>query len=297
MHEQKIVRPPKPNHVIFFWAGVIILLLNKIRYTLRGYREPRPFSPTEIKRAIEYDRSVVTNWLDALFEYNGQRIEHKTVLELGPGADLGPALFLLNQGARKYVTVDAHRLIDQTPPKFYELLIKDFSHKKEIESELNQTFTGRGQKIRYIVDPDFDLSVIGDEPVHVVVSQAAFEHFSDVNRTIKQLSQVVQPGSVLIAEVDLMTHTGVLRNRDPLNIYRIPTWIYKLLSFVGIPNRLRPNDYKQILEQNGWKQIDLMVLQQLPEEYVKNIQPKLAHPFRGKEAEMHVLSLLIRATK
>ncbi len=284
-------------HVLYFFVGLAVLLLNKIRYSIRGYREPRPFAPTEIERAIAYDRSVVDQWLEALRAYNGQNIHGKSVLELGPGADLGPALFLLNRGARTYITVDAHRLIDQTPQIFYETLLSSLENQTELTEQLTKTLTNRDDRIRYCVEPKFDLSILKDEQIDLIFSQAAFEHFDDVDRAIGQLSEIVNPGAVLVAEVDLMTHTGVLRGRDPLNIYRYPTWLYRWMYFAGIPNRLRPNDYKQILEKYGWRDVQIRPLQQLSKDERENIRPYLARTFRKEDAQMEVLSILICATR
>jgi hypothetical protein len=34
-----------------------------------------------------------------------------------------------------------------------------------------------------------------------------------------------------------------IRDRDPLNLLRYPDWMYRMMSFPGIPNRLRATDY------------------------------------------------------
>jgi SAM-dependent methyltransferase len=234
---------------------------------------------------------VVDQWLEALRAYNGQSVKGTSVLELGPGADFGPALFLLERGASRYLTVDAHRLIDQTPADFYETLLGQLQHADELAGELKQTLAGSGDRIR------FDLSILKGESIQLVFSQAAFEHFDDVNRTISQLSDLLQPGAVLIAEVDLMTHTGVLRSRDPLNIYRFPGWLYRWMYFSGIPNRLRPEDYRQIFAKHGWQRVEIEPLQQLSPAKTERIRRHLARPYRSESAQMHVLSQRILATR
>jgi len=286
------------KHLFYFWLGLAVLCINKIRYAVSGYKEPRPFSPTEIEKAIAYDKQVVEGWLSALKTHAGQTIENKTVLELGPGADLGPALLLLDHGASTYITIDANRLIDQTPDLFYDELLKHANHPTELKAELKKTQFSQDDKIKYVVDPTFDLtSSLKKESIDVVVSQAAFEHFSNMEKTVKQLSEVVKPGGVFVAEIDLMTHTGAIRSRDPLNIYRFPNWLYKALAYSGIPNRLRPNTYKQLFEQNGWSQISIIPLQQLSDEQTKQILPFLASGFKQKDAQMNILSMLFVATK
>lgn len=297
MFEKKTITPPSPHPLTYHLLGAGVLLINKFRYALRGYREPRPFAVSDEQRAIDYDRHVVTNWLDALHDYTRQTVSGKVVLELGPGADLGPALFLLNQGAKQYLTVDANRLIDQTSHTFYQTLLADFEDGPELKTEIEKTLSGNGDRIQYIVDPQFQLEKIQTEGVDVVVSQAAFEHFSDIQRTFSQLSQIVKPGGVLIAEVDLMTHTGAIRSRDPLNIYRYSDFFYRLMNFSGIPNRFRPSEYTQALRTNDWYNVEVIPLQTLPSTYVDQIRPQLARRFQSLDTDMHVLSFLLRATK
>jgi len=272
-------------------------MLNKIRYAVRGYQEPRPFSVADVQQALTYDREVVRNWLDALHDYTRETAQGKVVLELGPGADLGPALFLLAQGAKQYITIDANRLIDQTSPTFYETLLHSVKNGTQLKTELEKTLAGNGDRIKYIVDPSFNLASIKTSGVDLVVSQAAFEHFSDIKQTLTQLGSIVKPGGVLIAEVDLMTHTGAIRSRDPLNIYRFSNLLYRLMHYSGIPNRQRPEAYKQVLEANDWYNVEVIPLQTLPRSYVDKIQPGLAHAFQGLDAQMHILSFLLRATK
>ncbi len=297
MDIKQIINPPKAHNLFFHFMGLGVLCVNKLRYSVRGYREPRPFAPTEYERAISYDKQVVTNWLEALHNYTGETIDQKVVLELGPGADLGPALFLLDHGAKQYITIDANRLIDNTPAVFYEELIKTLKHGSEIKLQLKKTLSKQDDRIRYLVDPKFNVSVLKDQKVDVVVSQAAFEHFSNVDQTVKELSSVVNKGGVLVAEIDLMTHTGAVRSRDPLNIYRFSDFLYRLLKFSGIPNRLRPNDYKKIFEKNGWSDVQIIPLQQLSSEYTQSIQKTLAKRFRHDDSQMHILTILICATK
>ena len=297
MYEKKTITPPEGQRMLLHLLGMGVLLINKIRYGIRGYREPRPFSPADADKAIDYDRSVVKNWLDAYEEYTGKNISGASVLELGPGADLGPACFLLDRGADQYTTVDANRVIDQAPKKFYKQLLESLDNEGVVRPELEDTLAGQDDRIKYIVDPTFTISNLQQDSFDLVVSQAAFEHFSDVETTIKELTGVMKSGGVLIAEIDLMTHTGALRSRDPLNIYRYSNLLYKLLNFSGIPNRLRPTTYRAILEKNGWKDIEVIPLQVLPKEHARNTSSQLAKTFRSDENEMHVLTFLLRATK
>ena len=86
----------------------------------------------------------------------------------------------------------------------------------------------------------------------IVFSQAAFEHFDDVQRTIQELSAGCSSNAVAIISVDLQTHSRWIRDKDPNNIYRYPDWLYNKFYFKGTPNRVRPYEYKELFEKYGW---------------------------------------------
>jgi trans-aconitate methyltransferase len=133
--------------------------------------------------------------------------------------------------------------------------------------------------------------------VDLVFSQAAFEHFDDIDQTFAQLSETVKSGAVLIAEIDLNTHTRWLRDVDPLNIYRYSDTIYGLLKFRGSPNRLRPNQYKATLEQYGWEDVRIFPLTKVNDNYLSNIKGKLNPRFHKLESQIGFLSVMLCAKK
>lgn len=111
--------------------------------------------------------------------------------------------------------------------------------------------------------------------------------------------KIVKPGTILIAEVNLKTHTRWIRDRNPLNIYRYSDFIYNLSRFSGSPNRLRPADYEDILRENGWINIKILPLTILEKEYLTKVRPTLNSRFRVKEKinQMDYLSMVIGAEK
>ena len=87
-------------------------------------------------------------------------------------ADLDP-LFLLDQGARQYITIDANRLIDQTPAIFYNELVKTLTNKTELKPT-RKTLSGNDDRICYLVDPTFNIATaLKRDSIDIVVSQAA----------------------------------------------------------------------------------------------------------------------------
>ncbi|MFP3869188.1 MAG: hypothetical protein ACLFUU_13725, partial [Desulfobacteraceae bacterium] len=87
------------------------------------------------------------------------------------------------------------------------------------------------------------------------------------------------------------------RNADPLNIYRYGDFIYHLFRYPGQPNRLRPVDYRKMLEKNGWGNIRIFPLVVVDEGYLGKVRNSLHKKFQGPENEMAYLSLMLLATK
>jgi len=144
---------------------------------------------------------------------------------------------------------------------------------------------------------DFDIAAaIPEGSVDIVFSNAAFEHIEDVEKAVRQLTRVVKAGGMLVAEVDLRTHSRWIRDQDPNNIYRYSDPIYRLFRFSGIPNRIRPEQYRQYLAVNGWINIEIApgwILS--PELSARN--PFLSARFRGAHNQMDYLTILLCATK
>ncbi len=299
-----LVTPPARNGV-YFWLGGLALFANKLRYTLRGYRDPRPFPSSEYGRAIAYDLGVVDAWMARLGAYLGRQYDlaDKTVLELGPGADLGVGLYFIAQGVARYCAADVNPLAAKVPQEFYERMIRNLIERGTIPVELADALlaepesmrAGRPDRLDYRCLADFDLRVFRRDSVDLFVSQAAFEHFEHFHDTARQMAELARPGALLVTEIDLNTHTRWLRDNDPHSIYRIPEWLYRLCHFPGIPNRMRPNEYVLALRQAGWRDIVVTPITSVSDAYLRQVQQHLAAPFRSPEADMSQVHVILCA--
>ena len=175
MAEVRMVAPNGAADRLYYYLGGLILFLNKIRHGIQGYTQPRPFPNSQIRRAIAYDFEVVRLWTQHLVEYisPAATLEGKTILELGPGADLGAGILTLVGGAKKYNTIDVHNLIEATPQQFYQELLNHVENNVKdakvdvdfLRRQLELTLRGQGDKIRYVHDKNFDVSVFEDEGI------------------------------------------------------------------------------------------------------------------------------------
>lgn len=298
------------QHRFHYCAGLVLMAANSLRHALRGYRRPRPFPVTEFERAVDYDLGVVAGWRRQLRDYLGQDLDLAglRVLELGPGADLGVGLLLLQQGAARYDAIDAHNLAATAPRAFYDRLFARLQEVgrsgaglgtdcAELGTQLDRALRGEGNRLHYVWRPDFDLAVFGERTIDLVVSQAAFEHFDDVATVVRTLSRVAKPGGLLVAEIDLQTHTRWIRERDPLNIYRYGDGVYNTFRFRGSPNRTRPREYAAYLAENGWERVVIVPDLVADEAYVASARPMLARRFRNEGNSLGHLSIYVCATK
>jgi len=318
----------------FFWkiVGGLLLPLNALRHGLFGYTRARDLPAGQIAKAIAYDWGVVERWRKALG--NGVDLRGKTILELGPGPDLGVGLVLLALGAKSYTAVDRHPLAATTPKQFYDELIATIRSKipdtdeKQLGQEIEKLMAGfktpfrhsgltrigrngnlsdsgqarmtdsekNSSNLQYICRDDFSFADIPNRSIDVIVSNAAFEHFDDIADVIKRVSMVAKPGARFVADIDLQTHSRIVRAHDPLNIYRFRNGWYALGKFVGAPNRVRPQAYQKALESNGWIDIVIEPLAKLDEQKTHNALPFLAPQFRSPAQQMHYLDIMITAT-
>ncbi|WP_295606629.1 methyltransferase domain-containing protein [uncultured Lamprocystis sp.] len=292
------------KNAFYFLAGLGFLALAKAKHTVKGYSSPKPFDMSQTQRCIDYDIKVVDEWLSHLQRYSADEnpIVGKNALELGPGSDLGIGIYLLSLGCAKYNACDVNDLVKITPDIFYEKLFEHLGARGDaakidfLREQLAKAKAGIPGQLNYVVRKDFDIvAAFGKNSIDLVFSQAAFEHFDDVHKTVEQLSAVCKPNAVVVLEIDLKTHSRWIRDNDPNNIYRYPSWLYNLFWFRGIPNRVRPYQYVDALKRCGWTDISLR-----PSGTVKDpvtAYSGLAKVFSDHMNQMEMLTITLCARK
>jgi len=292
------------RNTFFYTAGLGFLTLAKAKNVLQGYSSPKPIDNSETARCIQYDVDVVDEWLKHLRAYAGESysLAGKNVLELGPGSDLGIGLYLLAKGCAQYNACDVNNLVKSAPDQFYDELFVELQRLDSnvdidfLREQLNLAKAGEPSKLNYVVRDDFDIAAaFGESTIDLVFSQAAFEHFDNIEETAARMSSACKPGALLIAQIDLQTHSRWIRVKDPNNIYRYPNWVYNIFRFRGIPNRLRPFQYQQAFEAQGWGDISITPLTQL--DGGQRCYSGMTRPFSEEQSQMEYLSVMFCAKK
>lgn len=302
MEKAVVISPKNVNKMLFYLFGLLVLILNKIRYGIFGYKKTRTFSVSDIEQAVAYDVSVVNNLKDYLDLFH-IKLNGLNVLELGVGADLGVGLLILAEGAQNYYGFDNNNLAKQAPAQFYDLILDKIlseygkESSENLRRELFSFLNNHLSKLHYEYDPLFNPLIYKNNNINLIFSQATFEHFTDPATTIGQLSEIAKSGTVMINVIDFQTHTRFLRDRDPLNIYRYSESLYQALRFDGIPNRFTLNYYEEILKKFGWKEIRILPLKVLDDNYIWQVRPFLAKKFKSKTdlKNMEVVVMCIKA--
>lgn len=298
--------PNLSNNRVNHLSGLAIMLMNKIRRSIVGYTSARGFDHEDVKRAINYDFRVIKRWLDYLevYEKGAASIEGKSILELGPGADLGIGLTFLAAGAKQYNALDVHNLVEGTPQFFYDELFtqlqKDPNHKVEVDTlrkQLDYTLKGENDRLNYRCSTKFDLTIFEGQQIDLVVSNSAFQQFDNPEETIRQISELTPTGAKFVALIDLKTHPRWIKQRDPLNIYRYPDPLYNMLKFRGSQNRIRPRQFQVMLEAQGWKNVRIIPRIQLDHQYLTQVNNSLHQRFQSSDNQMEILTCVICATK
>lgn len=243
-------------------CGLAIGLANAVRHRAWGYTTPRPFGPEELEQSADYAVIVARRWQDLI------DITDKRVLEIGPGPDLGTGAVLLADGAQSYQAVDMYPLADRDLANFYAAL----------ERRIGRIDT---QRMSYKIASFPQLPEL-DEEFDLVLSHATLEHIADIPGLFQRLRQLV-PGGIMCHHVDAMTHTGVIRERDPLNILRFGDTAYRLMSFSGIPNRLRAADYADAARTAGFTPVHILPERRTSQRYLERVRGELSSQFTTRD--------------
>ncbi len=282
------------RNIVFKFIGAIVLLGVWAKHRLMGYRKPNTVSVEDRNARIDYVHDVVQSWLR--FMPADISVRGRSVLELGPGSSLATGALLLAHGAKSYTAVDAFGLAQDETKDFRRDAIgsfKDALLRQDIDAA-HTVLDGQTDDFRYHVDAGFDIpAMCNGQSFDMIVSCAAFEHFDAIENTIADLTKVARSGCISLHIVDLQTHSNLIRDRDPNNIYRFSNWFYDLLSFPGQPNRKRPIDYVRAFELNGWVDVEVIAAKTIAEDKRRDLMSGLAKRFRNSAMDMQMLDAVI----
>jgi SAM-dependent methyltransferase len=237
----------------------------------------------------------------------------RSVLEIGPGVNLGVLFCFVASGVERAVGVDIERITDPTPP-FYKTLkdylgcvegfawwryfaTKTYSHASFPHCADTLSVDEVLQRIDYRSPISSAQLPFEADSFDLIYSVATLEHVPDPERTVGETKRALRPGGISVHEIDLKHHG----DSDPL---RFLEWCHdeyaakaqpygEGMSLRGILdgtcqgeifcNRLRMSDWLDLFHRHGFEILELEPLITRDPSCV--LRERFAEPFRSKSVE------------
>ena len=222
-------------------------------------------------------------------EFSGY-LNGKSVLEYGPGDLLGVALLMYAHGAESVTCVDMFPLSSLSAKniKVYKLILDSLGSVERQRAE--GAFKDRGkpesglrpEAVSYHVTRN---GLSGARGVYdLIISRAVLEHVNDLEETMRDIQRGLKAGGISVHQVDLKSHG--LDRYVAFDFLTWPSAIYRLMyNHKGFPNRWRVDKYKALAARAGLEIKKLRPTDQLSQEKVQCVYPKVAHEFRDLSLE------------
>jgi SAM-dependent methyltransferase len=189
----------------------------------------------------------------------GEFLRGKKVLEIGPGPNFGLPLILACHGAE--VMVADRFLTPWDPdyhPKFYRLLrdslktnwaLVDYAPLDQILFQ-GQYSPGSISLCSCSLE---ELSIVPDQSIDVVISNAVLEHLYDLPLAFSHLARITKPGGLGIHQVDFRDHRDFSHPLDHL-LLEDEEFCQEFTQRQGeCGNRYRPAEMKQLFDLAGFE--------------------------------------------
>lgn len=200
--------------------------------------------------------------LDETFNHYGITLKDKQIVELGPGNSIALALNCLCNGAQKYQMVDKYPRIFKND-KQREFILKQITYfENKYSRNLNDfvnkiTLEFNQEKLSYVKNSVEDLKTISSDSIDLILSISVFEHVKDVETSFQEMNRILKMDGVMYHKIDLRDHYNFDK---PFKFLKYSDFLWNnFLTKEGFSytNRLRVDDFKNILAKHGFEIIEL----------------------------------------
>ena len=301
-------------------------LLGQIRYRtgLKAHQSGATHSRHTPEQGANYVASVFRDYLDA-GGLSVADLQGASVLEVGPGDNLGVAALFAAAGAKKVVCLDRFSSDrDETKNRdVYRTLVTKTPLPAGLQ--LDRVFTPTYDLAPGVVEyrTDIPIELASKNYPHgsfqVIVSRAVLEHVFDVPAAWSSMDALLAPGGWMLHKIDFRNH-GFYSTRHPLAYMKVPpSWWGLISSPDPTLNRQRESTYERLAAQSGYTarigvtHLSSRTAEFLPPRmqwvegseytaedvaFVESIRPQLAEPFRSMTTrELLVDGIFLAARK
>lgn len=239
-------------------------------------RDPQKYFENRARHAV----GIVESYLRRL---PGGRatLDGATVLEIGPGRDMGTVLLLAGLGASSVTAVDrfAGSWDDDWHGPFTDALTAEAASSLSIDisgitaaARSSRSFNAGNMLLH--TEPFEVLAGMGHE-FDVTVSHSVFEHFYSMQDAARALFAVSAAGSYGAHHVDFRDHRNF---GEPLEFLLVPDDIYAMPvnnDEFGRGNRTRADEMAQMLADAGFTSIEFMTESTASGDYLAHLEARL----------------------
>lgn len=220
-----------------------------------------------LKESLSYIGEVFEDYL----HYSGLNhtdLNNKTIIEIGPGDNLGVALKFLEYGAKKVIAIDRFPSPKNSDRgrKVYEALLISMSSEGKTRAERgikikNKDFIINNECLEYkygISAENLD-EYFPTDFAYIIVSRAVFEHLFDIRRAFIASHKLLCSDGLSIHKIDLRNH-NMFSESHPLSFLYCPDsfWDWQAKIY-GWPNRKLMNDYLNVIKITGFEIENLFI--------------------------------------
>jgi SAM-dependent methyltransferase len=212
-----------------------LLVIPPVREMVTRRRRARPYTPW--KNSLEYVRDV--------FENASTRIVSRhpvsgSVLEIGPGGNIGATLLFIAAGCDRGVCIDALPLLSDQSELYQDLL-------PNAEQALSA--------VEYRCPEAIETTQLPEASFDIIFSAACFEHVLDPPAAIRSVYRLLKPGGATTHSIDLRDHRDFDNPLDFLR-YSDRMWSLKYGRRLEL-NRWRASDWEREFRDAGFEDISI----------------------------------------